>query len=343
MPVARPRPVSYRLINKSAGECMRRRFALAIAAAAAILWGHAVLAQGYPNRPVRIIAPFPAGGLADVLARALGDEMTKSLGQPVVVENRAGAGGNVGAELVANAPPDGYTLMLASAGILSANEFLYAKMAFAPATAFAPITLVADMPMLLVVHPKTGVSNVREFVAKAKAWPNSMNFGSPGNGTTGHLGLAGFLYTAGIQIVHIPYRGAAPAVQDLLGGQIDGLFENPPIIMEHIKAGSIRPLGVAAKQRLATLPDVPTMAEAGSPYEASSWFGLAAPAKTAPEIIARLNKEAVAALRTPATLQRFATSGARLVGNTPEEFQAFITSERDRWGTMIRAAGIKLD
>ncbi len=322
---------------------MRRRLALVATAAAAVLWAGSAWAQAYPSRPVRIIAPFPAGGLADVLARAVGDEMTKSLGQPVVVENRAGAGGNVGAELVANSPPDGYTLMLASAGILSANEFLYAKMAFDPATSFAPITLVADMPVLLVVHPKTAVSNVREFVAKAKARPNTMNFGSPGNGTTGHLCQAGFVHTATVQITHIPYRGAAPAVQDLLGGQIDGLFENPPIIMEHIKAGSIRALGVAAKQRLTVLPDLPTMAEAGSPYECSSWFGLVAPARTPPEIIARLNKDAVAGLNTPATQQRFASSGARLVGNTPQEFQAFIVSERARWGTMIRAAGIKLD
>ncbi len=322
---------------------MTRRFALAAVAAGVALWAASAAAQTYPNRPVRVIAPFPAGGLADVLARAVGDEMTKTLGQPVVVENRAGAGGNVGAEVVANSPPDGYTLMLASAGILSANEFLYAKMAFDPATAFAPVTLVADMPVLLVVHPKTGVSNVREFVTKVKAEPGKLNFGSPGNGTTGHLCQAGFLHAATVRITHIPYRGAAPAVQDLLGGQIDGLFENPPIIMEHIKAGSIRPLGVAAKQRLAVLPDVPTMAEAGSPYECSSWFGLVAPAKTPPEILARLNKEAVAAVRAPSTQQRFATSGARLVGDTPQEFQAFIAAERQRWGTMIRAAGIKID
>jgi tripartite-type tricarboxylate transporter receptor subunit TctC len=321
---------------------MVRRLALA-AAAAVILWTSAASAQTYPNRPLRIVAPFPAGGLADVLARAVGDEMTKSLGQPVVVENRAGAGGNVGAELVANAPPDGYTIMMSSAGILSINEFLYAKMAFDPLTAFAPIALVADMPVLLVVHPKTGVATVREFVAKAKAEPNKLNFGSPGNGTTGHLCLAAFLPTAALQITHIPYRGAAPAVQDLLGGQIDGLFENPPIIMEHIKAGSIRALGVAARQRLSVLPDVPTMAEAGSAYECSSWFGLAAPAKTPPEILARLNKEAVAAIRAPSTQQRFAASGARLVGDTPQEFQAFIAAERQRWGAMIRAAGIKLD
>jgi tripartite-type tricarboxylate transporter receptor subunit TctC len=217
---------------------MHRRVVLAAMLAGAMLWSVSAWAQAYPNRPVRIVAPFPAGGLADVLARAVGDEMTKTLGQPVVVENRAGAGGNVGAELVANAAPDGYTIMMSSAGILSANEFLYAKMAFDPAAAFAPITLVADMPVLLVVHPKTAVSNVREFVAKAKAWPNSMNFGSPGNGTTGHLCQAGFEHAATVQLTHIPYRGAAPAVQDLLGGQIDGLFENPPIIMEHIKAGS---------------------------------------------------------------------------------------------------------
>lgn len=322
---------------------MSKRLAMAAAAAAVtVLSAGSAWAQAYPNRPVRIVAPFPAGGLADVLARAVGDEMTKSLGQPVVVENRAGAGGNVGAEVVAGAAPDGYTIMMSSAGILSANEFLYARMAFDP-SALAPITLVADMPVLLVVHPKTGITNVREFVAKARARPNSMNFGSPGNGTTGHLCQAGFVHTAAVQLAHIPYRGAAPAVQDLLGGQIDGLFENPPIIMEHIRAGSIRALGVASKQRLAVLPDVPTMSEAGSPYECSSWFGLVAPARTPPEIIARLNKDAVAGLRTPATQQRFATSGARLVGDTPEEFRAFITSERARWGAMIRAAGIKID
>jgi tripartite-type tricarboxylate transporter receptor subunit TctC len=299
------------------------------------------LAQGYPNKPIRLIAPFPAGGLADVLARAVGDEVSKTLGQPVIVENRPGAGGNVGADAVAKADPDGYTLLMSSAGILTANPFLYSKMPFDAETAFIPVSNVAEMSMLLVVHPKVEAKTLQEFVALARAQPGKLNFGSPGIGTTGHLGLAMFMHAANVKITHVPYRGAAPAVTDLIAGQIDGVVDNPPTVLPHIQAGKLRPLAVAAKERMALLPDVPTAAEAGvANYEASSWFGIAAPAGTPPDIVARLHKEIATALRTPAMQERFSKSGARLVGNTPAEFAAQIRNERIRWGEIIKAAKI---
>jgi tripartite-type tricarboxylate transporter receptor subunit TctC len=309
--------------------------------AVALAFAPTAQAQTYPDRPIRLIAPFPAGGLADVLARAVGDEMSKTLGQPVIVENRAGAGGNTGADAVAKSTPDGYTLLMSSAGILTANPFLYAKMPFDAETAFIPVSNVAEMSMLVVVNPKVSAQTLKEFVALAKAQPGKINFGSPGIGTTGHLGLAMLMHAAGIQITHVPYRGAAPAVQDLIAGQIDGVVDNPPIVLPHINAGKLRPLAVAAKQRMPLLPDVPTAAEEGVVgYEASSWFGIAAPAGTPPAVIARLHKEIAAAIRTPAMQERFAKSGARLVGNNPEQFAAQIKSERVRWGEIIKAANI---
>jgi tripartite-type tricarboxylate transporter receptor subunit TctC len=299
-------------------------------------------AQTYPDRPVRIIAPFPAGGLADVLARAVGDQMTKSLGQPVVVENRAGAGGNTGALAVATAAPDGYTLLMSSAGILTANPHLYSKMPFDAATAFTPVSNVAQMNMLLVVHPNVPAQNLKDFVALARKEPGKLNFGSPGIGTTGHLGLAMFMHAAQVRITHVPYKGAAPAVQDLIAGQIDGVVDNPPTVISHIQAGKLRPLAFAAKQRLPLLPDVPTAAEAGiANFEATSWFGIAAPAGTPPAIVARLHQAIVAAVRSPAMAERFAKTGARLVGDTPEQFAAQIRAERVQWGEIIKATGIK--
>ena len=307
----------------------------------ALVFSTCAFGQNYPDRPIRLIAPFPAGGLADVLARAVGDEMSKTLGQPVIVENRAGAGGNTGADAVAKAAPDGYTLLMSSAGILTANPFLYAKMPFDAETAFIPVSNVAEMSMLLVVNPKVEAKSLKEFVALAKAQPGKINFGSPGIGTTGHLGLAMFMHAADVKITHVPYRGAAPAVQDLIAGQIDGVVDNPPTVLPHIAAGKLRPLAVAAKARMALLPDVPTAAEQGvTNYEASSWFGIAAPAGTPPAIIARLHKEIAAAVRTEVMQQRFSKTGARLVGDSPEHFAAQIRAERVRWGEIIKAANI---
>jgi tripartite-type tricarboxylate transporter receptor subunit TctC len=302
------------------------------------------LAQTYPDRPIRMIAPFPAGGLADVLARAVGDEIARTLGQPVIIENRAGAGGNTGADAVAKSAPDGYTLVMSSAGILTANQFLYSKMPFDPETAFIPISIVADMPMLMVVHPKVEANTMPEFLALARAQPGKLNFGSPGVGTTGHLGLALLMHVTGVKLNHIPYRGAAPAITDLLAGQIDGVVDNPPTVIAHINGGKLRPLAVAAPQRMTLLPDLPTMKEAGvSNYEASSWFGVMAPAGTPPAIVARLHAEIAKALQQPAMQARFAQSGARLVGNSPDAFAKQIREERAKWGEMIRAANISAD
>jgi tripartite-type tricarboxylate transporter receptor subunit TctC len=298
-------------------------------------------AQNYPERVIHLIAPFPAGGLADVLARAVGEELSRSLGQPVIVENRTGAGGNVGADAVAKATPDGYTLLMTSAGILTANQFLYATMPFDPEKDFVPVSNVADMPMMIVVNPDVQAKTLQEFVALARANPGKLNFGSPGIGTTGHLGLALFMNAAGIELTHVPYRGAAPAITDLIAGRIDGVVDNPPTVLPHIEGGRLRPLAVAAKQRMTLLPDLPTAAEAGvANYEASSWFGVVAPAATPPAIVARLHKEIAAALQKPALRERFAKTGARLLGNSPEEFALQIKADRKMWGEVIRTAGI---
>ncbi|HEY6833534.1 MAG TPA: tripartite tricarboxylate transporter substrate binding protein [Pseudolabrys sp.] len=325
-------------------DSLRRLRALGLAALLSVCCGFAAQAQSYPNRPVHLVAPFPAGGLADVLARAVADELSRSLGQPVIVENRAGAGGNVGAEVVARAAPDGYTLMMSSAGILTANQFLYAKMSFDPEKDFTPVSNVADMPMMVVVSPKVEAKTLGELVAFARANPGKLNFGSPGIGTTGHLGLALFMHAAKIKLTHVPYRGAAPAITDLLAGQIDGVVDNPPTVLPHIEAGTLRPLAVAAKSRMLLLPDLPTAAEAGVPgYEASSWFGVVAPAGTPPAIVARLQEGIATGLKQPNVQQRFAKSGARLLGNTPEEFAQQIRQDRQMWGEVIGAAGIKAE
>jgi tripartite-type tricarboxylate transporter receptor subunit TctC len=299
-------------------------------------------AQTYPDRPIRIIAPFPAGGLVDVLARAVGDELSKTIGQTIIVENKPGAGGNLGADLVAKAAPDGHTLLMTSPGIQSINQFLYKSMPFDAETAFAPISLVADMPMLVLVHPKTNIRTLNDLISTAKASPNKLNFGSAGIGTTGHLGQALLVHVADIKLAHVPYRGAAPAVNDLIAGHIDGVVDNPPIVMAHINAGAITPLAVAAKERLSVLPGVPTSVEAGLPqWQASSWFGLMAPAGTAPEIIERLQAETAKAVRQP-SMQRFITeSGIKLVGGTPDEFARLIREERKKWGDIIRTANIQ--
>ncbi len=318
---------------------MLRGLALTIAAA---LIATSAQAQNYPDRPIRLIAPFPAGGLADTIARAVGEQMSKTLGQPIIVENRAGAGGNTGADAVAKSTPDGYTLLMSSAGILTANPHLYAKMPFDAATAFAPVSNVAQMNMLVVVHPKVQAQTLKEFVALAKKDPGKLNFGSPGIGTTGHLGLAMLMHAAQIQITHIPYKGAAPAVTDLIAGQIDGVVDNPPTVIGHIQGGKLRPLAYAAKERLPLLPNVPTAAEAGvANFEATSWFGIVAPAGTPRAAIDRLHKAIAEATKTQVMQDRFAKTGARLVGDTPEHFAAQIAAERKAWGEIIKAANIK--
>jgi len=307
------------------------------------VWGPA-LAQTYPSRPIRIIAPFPAGGLVDVLARAAGEELTKTLGQPIIIENKPGAGGNIGADVVAKAEPDGYTLLMTSPGIQSINQFVYKAMPFDPDTAFAPVSLIADMPMLAVMHPKLGVKTLPDLIAIARAKPGKLTFGSAGVGTTGHLGQALLAHVAKIDLVHVPYRGAAPSVTDLIAGQIDGVVDNPPTVMPHIRAGTLVALAVAARERLTVLPEIPASAEAGLPgWEASSWFGLVAPAGTPRGIVERLHEHLARAVRQPA-MQRFTLeAGARIFASTPQEFDRTIRAERAKWGEIIKAAKISAE
>ena len=315
----------------------RRSF---LAGALATAMGSGAWAETYPDRPIHIIAPFPPGGLVDVLARALGDEMSRSMGQPVVVENKPGAGGNIGADIAAKAAPDGYTLLMTSPGIQSINQFLYKSMPFDPDKAFVPISMVADMSMVVVVHPKTGITTLKQLVDFAHAHPGKLNFGSAGIGTTGHLGLELLMHAGHMKLTHVPYKGAAPSVTDLIAGQIDGVVDNPPTVLAHIKAGSIRALAVAGKERLSVLPDVPTAAEAGLPdWEASSWFGLVAPAGTSKAIVDRLHAEVVKAVKSP-RIQKMRDRGMRIVGDTPKEFGDLIVAERKKWGEIITSAHI---
>jgi len=311
-----------------------------LAGALATAMGSGAWAETYPDRPIHIIAPFPPGGLVDVLARALGDEMSRSMGQPVVVENKPGAGGNIGADIAAKATPDGYTLLMTSPGIQSINQFLYKSMPFDPDKAFVPISMVADMSMVVVVHPKTGITTLKQLVDFAHAHPGKLNFGSAGIGTTGHLGLELLMHAGHMKFTHVPYKGAAPSVTDLIAGQIDGVVDNPPTVLAHIKAGSIRALAVAGKERLSVLPDVPTAAEAGLPdWEASSWFGLVAPAGTSKAIVDRLHAEVVKAVKSP-RIQKMRDRGMRIVGDTPKEFGDLIVAERKKWGEIITSAHI---
>jgi len=299
--------------------------------------------QTYPARPVRIVAPFAPGGLADVLSRAVGERLQKQLGQPFVVENRPGAGGNIGADLVARAEPDGYTLLMSSAGILTINQFLYTAMPFDPASALTPVSVVAVMSMLLVVRRELAARDVREFLALARGTPGGLFYGSPGHGTTGHLGMELFMHATGVKLQHVPYKSAAEAVQAALAGQTQAMFDNPPTVMAQIRAGGLRALGVAARQRIPQLPDVPTIAESGVPnFEASSWFGLVAPARTPPPIVERLAAETAKAVQDPEMRARFDQLGARLVGNSPSEFAQLVARERASWGEVIKSAGIKL-
>ena len=300
-------------------------------------------AQQYPTKPVRIVAPFGAGGLVDVLSRAVGEKLRASLGQPIIVDNRPGSGGNIGADIVAKAEPDGYTLLMSSAGILSINEALYAKMPFNPQTAFAPITLVAEMNMLAVVNSGSPIKTAGDLVAAARKEPGKLNFGSPGNGTTGHLGMELFQHAAKVKLTHVPYKSAAEAVIALMGNQIQGVFDNPPTVLPHIRAGRLRALAYAAPKRSPLLPDVPTFDEGAlKGFEASSWFGLAAPAKTPRAVVNLLAKETGRALREPDVQGRFADLGATLVGNSPEQFDAYVRSETKKWHAVVKAADIKL-
>ncbi|MCK8785758.1 tripartite tricarboxylate transporter substrate binding protein [Roseomonas sp. NAR14] len=299
---------------------------------------------GYPSRPVRLVVPFPPGGLVDTLARAVSQSLAGRLGQPFVVDNRAGAGGNLGADLVAKSAPDGYTLLVSSMGPLAVNQFIYAAMPYDTDTAFAPVTLLATTPKVLCVANARPWHDVRALVAAAKARPGGLTAGSAGAGSSLHLALELFEGATGTEIQHVPYRGAAPALTDLVAGNIDMVIDNVPNILAHIRGHAVRPLAVATERRLPQLPDVPTMAEAGVPgFVFGTSFGLAAPAGTPAPVVATLAAAVAAALRDPAVGGRLEEQGTLLGGQGPEAFAALIAAEKRTLAPVIRRAGIRAE
>ncbi|MEO8675947.1 MAG: tripartite tricarboxylate transporter substrate binding protein [Casimicrobiaceae bacterium] len=317
------------------------RFALgALLALAAIV----ASAQTYPAKPIRLVVPFPPGGATDILARDVAQKLTEAWGQQVIVDNRPGAGGNIGSELVAKAAPDGYTLEMGTVGTHAINASLYAKMPYDHVKDFAPVILVAGVPNVLVVNPALPANSVAELIAYAKANPGKLNFASSGNGTSIHLSGELFKFMAGVQMTHVPYKGSAPALQDLLGGQVQLMFDNLPPSLPQIKAGKLRALAVTSLTRAPALPDVPTMAEAGLPgFEASSWFGVLAPAGTPPAIVTKLNAEIAKWLATPEAKERLSKQGANAAGGTPEDFAKHIAAETAKWAKVVKDSGAKID
>jgi tripartite-type tricarboxylate transporter receptor subunit TctC len=318
----------------------RRR---ALAATAALALPAVARAQPWPARPVTMIVPFPPGGLADQIARPLAVAFQGSFGQPFVVENRPGAGGNIAADAVAKAVPDGHTLLVGSMGPLCVNEFLFPSMPYDTATAFAPISFLMGTPKVLIVNPQRPWASVAEVIAAARAAPGRLTSGSAGNGSSLHLGLALFNAQQGVDIQHVPYRGAAPALTDLVAGTLDMMFDNVPHALGQIRGGRVKALAVATERRLPQLPEVPTFAEAGvADFVVSAWFGLVAPARTPQPILQRL-AEATAAALAGGVGRPLADQGAIVHATSPEEFAAFIARERRRWGPVIRANNIRAD
>ena len=329
----------------------RRLFALLFASACgfAFLPGAASAQATWPAKPVRIVVPFAPGGTTDLLARAVAPELSRALGQSFIVDNRAGAGGNLGADLVAKAAPDGHTILMGTVGTQAINQSLYPSMSFDPQRDFAPITLVAGVPNVMVMNAERArslkIKSVADFIVYARRNPGKLNMASSGNGTSIHLAGELFKTQTGTYLVHFPYRGSGPALLDLIGGSMDVMFDNLPSAMPHIKSGKLLALGVTSAQRSAALPDVPTVAEAGplKGYEASSWFGLLAPAATPPDVVNRLQRETAKALGSAAVKERLLAAGAIPSGNSPAEFGAFIDTEVKKWAAVVKTAGAKID
>jgi tripartite-type tricarboxylate transporter receptor subunit TctC len=301
----------------------------------------------WPTKPVKIIVPFAPGGTTDILARAMAPELTKAFGQAFVIENRAGAGGNIGADIVAKSAPDGYTLLMGTVGTHGINKALYSKMAYDPQKDFAPITLVAGVPNVMVVNTEkakaAGINNVTDFIRAAKAKPGTFNMASSGNGTSIHLAGELFKTMSGTYMTHFPYSGSSPALLALMSGDMDVMFDNLPSSMALIKSGKLKALAVTSAERSAALPDIPTIEQAGGPamkgFEASSWFGLLAPAGTPPDIVNRIQQEAAKALGTPAMKEKLLAQGAIPSGNTPAQFTTFINAEHKKWAQVVKASG----
>lgn len=322
---------------------MFRRVLSALLITSATLWTSVASAQDYPTRPIKMIVPFPAGGPADIFARAISQRMQELLGQPVILDNRSGVGGVTGIDAVAKADPDGYTIGIGSAGPLAISSSLLKTVPYDATKDLSPIILVVRVPEIAVVASNVPAKNSAELVALAKASPGKINFASTGTGGTTHLAAELYKIKAGIDIVHIPYRGAAPAVTDLLGNQVQMMFADIPVLLPHVKAGVLKPIGMASKNRAPALPDLPTFEEQGiKGVEADNWYGLVAPLKTPPAIIAKLNKAVNDALSSADVKDKLTPQGAIVAGGSPEDFGKHLVSEKAKWADVIKAAGVEL-
>jgi tripartite-type tricarboxylate transporter receptor subunit TctC len=309
---------------------------------AALLWP-AMAAAEYPEKPIKLIVPFPAGGPNDIIARAVGQKMADILKQQVVIDNRGGQGGVIGTDAVAKAEPDGYTIAISSAGALAISASMQ-KVAYDTLKDLAPVTLVAKVPEMLVVATNVPASNMTELVALAKSKPGKLNFASSGPGSMPHLAGELLKLTAKIDIVHVPYRGAAPAVNDLIGNQVEMVFLDLPVLLPQIQAGKLKPIAVGTTERVKSAPNVPTTVEAGMPdLQTENWYGMVAPAKTPPAVIATLNKAAVEAMKDPGVIEKLASQGAILVGDSPEHFRTYIDGETRKWAKVIKDAGVQTE
>ncbi len=321
---------------------------LGCAAVGATLAVSGVQAAGYPEREVTMIVPFPPGGTTDIVGRIVAANLTQALGKTVLVENKGGAGGNIGAAEVARAKPDGYTIMMGTVGTQSINEFLYSNLQFSPSKDFVPVALAAAVPNVLVLNPgfasTNNINSVQDLIAFLKANPGKANVGSSGNGTSIHLAAELFKNMTGTKMEHVPFRGSGPALTALMAGDVQLMFDNLPSSMGGIQSGRLKALAVTSAQRSPSLPDLPTIAESGVPgFDATSWFGLVAPTGTPKDIVTRLNKEVVASSQTPETQKLFLAQGAQASSMSPEQFAAFIESERNKWKKVVEVSGAKVD
>ncbi len=330
----------------------RRHLVASCVLAALTVGAWPALAQStWPNKPVKIVVPFAPGGTTDILARAMAPELSKAFGQQFVVENRAGAGGNIGADVVAKSAPDGYTLLMGTVGTHGINKSLYTKLAYDAQKDFAPITLVAGVPNVMVVNAEkakaAGINSVQDFIRVAKSKPGQFNMASSGNGTSIHLAGELFKTMSGTYMTHFPYSGSGPALLALVSGDMDVMFDNLPSSMQLIKSGKLKALAVTSAERSGAVPDIPTVEQAGGPtlkgFEASSWFGLLAPAGTPADIVSRIQQEVSKSLSTPAIKEKLLAQGAIPGGNTPQQFTAFIDAEHKKWAQVVKASGAKVD
>ena len=323
---------------------MKRRSLILVATVCSLGTGSGVLAQAdWPGRPVRIVVPFAAGGTTDLSARIVAEQLSQRFKQPFIVENKAGAGGNVGAAEVAKAVPDGHTFLMGTPGTQAINQFLYSKMPYDSAKDLVPVSFVVRVPNVLMVHPQVPARSIPELIALLKAQPGKLSYGSPGNGSTGHLSSELFKTQAGVFVTHIPYRGSGPMLQDLVAGQIQLAIDNLPSALPLIQAGKLVALGVTSPQPVPQLPGVPTIASVLPGYAAEAWFVLMAPAGTAPPIIDKLAAEVDLMLKQPEVIERFTRIGATPVGGTPRQLGDFIGAETQKWKTVVRASGAKVD